>query len=56
MLPVRRQAIIWNNADLFLTESSGIDFSQILIKTQRSSYKKYFRKMATILLRPSWVK
>ena len=41
LLPGWRQAIIWTNAGLLLTESSGTNFSEIFIKINIFSLKKY---------------
>ena len=38
--PGRRQAIIWTNAGILLTEPLGTKFSENLIKIQTFSFKK----------------
>ena len=44
LLPVRRQAIIWNNAGILLIGPLGTNFSEILIGIQIFSFKKYIWK------------
>ena len=43
--PVRRQAIIWTNAEILLIGPLGTNFSQILIKIHTISFKKKLLKM-----------
>ena len=59
--PGRRQAIIWTNAGILLTEQLGINFWEILIDlkqifNQEDAFEKVFCKMAAILSRPKCVK
>ena len=42
LLPVRHQAIICTIAGTFLIGTFAANFSEILIKTQKCSYKKIF--------------
>ena len=39
LLPGRRQAIIWTNAGILLTEPLGTNFSEILIWNHKFSFK-----------------
>ena len=50
--PGRRQAIIWNNAGLLLIEPWGINFSEISIGIQTSSFKKMHLNMSSANWRP----
>ena len=43
--PGRRQAIIWTNAGILLTRTSGISFSEILSEIHTVSFKKMHLKM-----------
>ena len=45
--PGRRQAIIWTNAGILLIGPVGINFSEILIRTQTFSFKKMHLKMSS---------
>ena len=45
--PVRRQAIIWTNADISSIGSLGTNFSEILIEIQTFSLKKMHWKMSS---------
>ena len=45
LLPGRHQAIIWTNDEIFLIESLGTNFSEILIEIQTFSLKKIYLKM-----------
>ena len=45
--PGRRQAIIWNNAGLLLTEPLGTNFSEISIVIQTFSFMKMHMKMSS---------
>ena len=45
--PVRRQAIIWNNAGILLIGPLAIDFSEILIEIQIFSFKKMYLKLSS---------
>ena len=50
--PGRRQAIIWNNAGLFLIEPLGTNFSEISIAIQTFSFKKMHLNMSCSKWRP----
>ena len=50
--PGRHQAIIWTNAEIFLIEPLGINFSEILIETHTFSFKKMRLKMSSEKRRP----
>ena len=50
--PGRRQAIIWTNARILLTEPLGTIFSEILIAIQAFSFKKMHFKMLSAKWRP----
>ena len=50
--PGRRQAIIWNNAGIFLIGPSGTNFSENLIGIQTFSFKKMHFKMSSAKCRP----
>ena len=52
LLPGRRQAIIWTNAGILLTEPLGTNFSEILIGIQTFSFKKMHLKMLSVKWRP----
>ena len=52
LLPGRRQAIIWTNAGILLTEPLGTNFSDILIETHTFSFKKIRLKMSSGKRRP----
>ena len=45
--PDRRQAIIWNNAEILLFRTPGINFSRILIQINTFSFKEMHLKMST---------
>ena len=47
LLPVRRQAIIWNNAGILLIWPLGTNFSEILIGIQTFSFKKLHLKTSS---------
>ena len=51
--PDRRQAIIWNNAGIFLTGPLGTNFSEISIDNHTFSLKKIDLKMSSGKWRPS---
>ena len=51
--PGQRQAIIWTNAGILLIGPLGTNFSEILIKTCRFSFKKIYLKMSSGKWRPS---
>ena len=51
--PTRRQTIILTNAVLLLIEPLGTIFSEILIKTQKISFKKMHLKMSSAKRWPS---
>ena len=51
--PERRQAIIWNNAGIFLIRALGTNLSEILIEIQTFSLKKMHLKMSSGKRRPS---
>ena len=53
--PVRRQAIIWTNAEILLIGPLKTNFSEILIGILTFSFEKVVWKMAAILSRPQWV-
>ena len=50
--PGRHQAIIWTNAGILLIGPLGINFSEILIKTNIFSFKKMHLKMSSAKWRP----
>ena len=50
--PGRRQAIIWTNDGILLTEPLGTKFSEILIGIQTFSFKKMRLKMSSAKWRP----
>ena len=50
--PGRRQAIIWNIAEIMLIGRLGTNFSEILIKIQTFSLKKIRLKMSSAKCRP----
>ena len=50
--PSRRQAIIWTNAGILLIGPSGTNFSEILIKIHKYSFKKMHLKMSPGRFRP----
>ena len=50
--PEGRQAIIWTNAGISLIGPSGIKFSEILMETNRFSFKKMHSKMSSGKCRP----
>ena len=50
--PGRRQAIIWNDAGIFLIGPLGTNFSEILIELQTFSLKKIRLKMSSAKCRP----
>ena len=54
-MPVWRQTIIWTNAAILLIEPLGTNFSQILMKIQRSSYRKRHFKMHSAKYQPFWL-
>ena len=45
LLPGRRQAIIWSNAGILLNETLEANFSEILSKISKFSFKKMHLKM-----------
>ena len=47
-----RQAIIWTNARILLTEILGTNFSEILIKIQNFSFTKMHLKISSAKWRP----
>ena len=51
--PSRRQAIIWTNAGILLTEPLGTSFSEILLEIHTFSFKKIHLKMSSGEWRPS---
>ena len=51
--PGRRQAIIWTNAGILLIGPLGTNFSEILIKIYKFSFKKMQLKMSSGKWRPS---
>ena len=51
--PVRRQAIIWTNAEIMLIGPLGTNFSEILIEIFTFSFKKMRLKMSSGKWRPS---
>ena len=52
LTPGRRQAIIWNDAEIFLIGPLGTNFSEILIELQTFSLKKIHLKMSSAKCRP----
>ena len=50
--PGRRQAIIWTNAGILLTQTLGINFSEIFSKIHTFSFKKMYLKMSSGKRRP----
>ena len=50
--PRRRQAIIWTNAGILLTEPLGTNFSELLIEIITFSFKKMHLKMSSGNWRP----
>ena len=50
--PGRRQAIIWTNAWILLIEPLGTNFSEILIKIHKFSFKKMHLKMLSAKWQP----
>ena len=50
--PGRRQAIIWNNAGIFLIGPLGTNFSEILIEIYIFSFKKMHLKMSSGIWQP----
>ena len=50
--PVRRQAIIWTNAGLWLTGHLETIFSEILMKLQQFSFTRTHLKMSSATYRP----
>ena len=52
LLPGRRQAIIWINAGILLIGPLGINFSEILIKIKKISFKKMHLKVSSAKRRP----
>ena len=50
--PGRRQTIIWTNAGRLLIGPWGTNFSEILIGTQKFSFKKMHLKMSSAKCRP----
>ena len=52
LLPGRRQAIIWTNAEILLIGPLGTNFSEILIKIHTFSFKKMHLKMVSGKCRP----
>ena len=50
--PGRRQAIIWNNAEILLIRTLETNFSEILIGIQTFSFKKMYLKMSSAKWRP----
>ena len=46
--PIRRQAIIWNNAIILLIRPQGTYFSEILFETRKFSFKKMHLKMLSV--------
>ena len=53
--PGRRQAIIWTNAGILLTEPLGTNFSEVLIGIQIFSYTKMRLKMSSVKWRPFYL-
>ena len=51
-LPGRRQAIIWTNGGILLIGPSGTNFSEIIIKIHKFSFKKMHLKMLSGKGRP----
>ena len=45
--PIRRQAIIWTNAEILLIGPIGTDFSEILTEIYIFSFKKMHLKMSS---------
>ena len=52
LLPGRRQAIIWTNAEILLIGPLGTNFSEILIKILTYSFKKMRFKVVSVKWRP----
>ena len=50
--PSRRQAVIWTNAGILLIGPLGTNFSEILIKIDKFSFKKMHFKMSSGKWRP----
>ena len=50
--PIRRQAIIWTNAEILLIRILGTNFSEILIQIHTFSKKKMYLKMSSGKYRP----
>ena len=50
--PDRRQAIIWTNAECFLIEPLGTNFSEILIEILAFSFKEMRLKVSSMKRRP----
>ena len=50
--PGRRQAIIWTNAGILLIGPLATNFSEILIRIQKFSFKKMLLKMSSVKWRP----
>ena len=52
LAPIRRQAIIWTNAEILLIEPLGTNFSEIQIKIQNFSFMKMHLQMSSGKWRP----
>ena len=57
--PIRRQAIIWTNADLLSVWNLGTNFSKVLIKMNKRIYEYHYHtkmhlKMSPAKWRPFW--
>ena len=52
LLPSRRQAIIWTNAEILFIRSLGTNFSEILIEIHTFSFKKMHLKLSSAKWRP----
>ena len=52
LLPGRRKAIIWTNADILSIRPQGIYFNEILFEIQKFSFKKTHLKMLSGKWRP----
>ena len=48
LAPGQRQAIIWSNAEILLTEPLGTNFSEILIEIYTFSFKKVHLKWSSV--------
>ena len=54
LAPGRRQAIIWTNAGILLTEPLGTNFNEISIEIHTFSFKKMHLKLSSGKYQPSW--